>query len=156
HPPRRDAQHAAARLLRLPLRLRDGRKRDAVREPQRRGLRPPPLRGDRGPHEPLPGARAGDRRARNRLPPRPHGELRARARDGHGGEPARRRHRAPRAPPGALAARSRFAYEPALIMRGLVVRWLVSATALYLTSLIVPRIQLQGVAPLVFAAVTIG
>src|SRR5947199_412113 len=95
-PPLDDAQHAAARLLCRPLRLCDGRQCDAVREPQRGGLRPPPLRGDRGPHEPLPGARAGDRRARNRLPPRPHGELRARARDGHGGEPPRRRHRPPR------------------------------------------------------------
>jgi putative membrane protein len=41
-------------------------------------------------------------------------------------------------------------------MRGLVVRWLVSATALYLTSLIVRGIEIDGVAPLLFAAITIG
>ena len=41
-------------------------------------------------------------------------------------------------------------------MRGLVVRWLVSAIALYLTSLIVRGIEIQGVAPLLFAAITIG
>ena len=41
-------------------------------------------------------------------------------------------------------------------MRGLVIRWLVSATALYLTSLIVRGIEIQGVFPLLFAAVTIG
>ena len=41
-------------------------------------------------------------------------------------------------------------------MQGLVVRWFVSAVALYLTSLIVRGIQIDGVAPLVFAAVTIG
>jgi putative membrane protein len=41
-------------------------------------------------------------------------------------------------------------------MQGLVVRWLVSALALYLTSLIVRGIEIQGVFPLLFAAVTIG
>ena len=41
-------------------------------------------------------------------------------------------------------------------MRGLVIRWLVSAVALYLTSLIVRGIEIQGVFPLLFAAVTIG
>ena len=41
-------------------------------------------------------------------------------------------------------------------MQGLVVRWLVSAIALYLTSLIVRGIEIQGVAPLLFAAITIG
>ena len=41
-------------------------------------------------------------------------------------------------------------------MRGLVIRWLVSAVALYLTSLIVRGIEIQGVVPLLFAAVTIG
>ena len=41
-------------------------------------------------------------------------------------------------------------------MRGLVVRWLVSAAALYLTSLIVRGIEIRGVFPLLFAAVTIG
>jgi putative membrane protein len=41
-------------------------------------------------------------------------------------------------------------------MRGLVVRWLVSATALYLTSLIVRGIQIDGIASLLFASVTIG
>lgn len=41
-------------------------------------------------------------------------------------------------------------------MRGLVIRWLVSALALYLTSLIVRGIQIQGVFPLLFAAVTVG
>jgi putative membrane protein len=41
-------------------------------------------------------------------------------------------------------------------MRGLVVRWLVSATALYLTSLIVRGIQIDWIAPLLFAAITIG
>ena len=41
-------------------------------------------------------------------------------------------------------------------MQGLVIRWLVSAIALYLTSLIVRGIEIQGVAPLLFAAITIG
>ena len=41
-------------------------------------------------------------------------------------------------------------------MQGLVIRWLVSAAALYLTSLIVRGIQIDGVVPLLFAAVTIG
>ena len=41
-------------------------------------------------------------------------------------------------------------------MRGLVIRWLVSATALYLTSLIVRGIDIQGVTALLFAAITIG
>ena len=41
-------------------------------------------------------------------------------------------------------------------MRGLFIRWLVSAVALYLTSLIVRGIEIQGVFPLLFAAVTIG
>jgi len=41
-------------------------------------------------------------------------------------------------------------------MQGLVVRWLVSAAALYLTSLIVSGIEIQGVFSLLFAAVTIG
>jgi putative membrane protein len=41
-------------------------------------------------------------------------------------------------------------------MRGLVIRWLVSAAALYVTSLIVRGIEIQGVFPLLFAAVTIG
>jgi putative membrane protein len=41
-------------------------------------------------------------------------------------------------------------------MQGLVVRWLVSALALYLTSLIVQGIQISGIFPLLFAAVTIG
>lgn len=41
-------------------------------------------------------------------------------------------------------------------MQGLVIRWLVSALALYLTSLIVDGIEIDGVVPLLFAAVTIG
>ena len=41
-------------------------------------------------------------------------------------------------------------------MRGLVIRWLVSAVALYLTSEIVRGIEIDGVVPLLFAAVTIG
>ena len=41
-------------------------------------------------------------------------------------------------------------------MQGLVIRWLVSAIALYLTSLIVRGIEIQGVAALLFAAITIG
>jgi len=41
-------------------------------------------------------------------------------------------------------------------MRGLVIRWLVSAAALYLTSQIVRGIEIDGVVPLLFAAVTIG
>jgi putative membrane protein len=41
-------------------------------------------------------------------------------------------------------------------MRGLVIRWLVSAAALYLTSLIVRGIEIHGVVPLLFAAITIG
>jgi putative membrane protein len=41
-------------------------------------------------------------------------------------------------------------------MRGLVVRWLVSALALYLTSTIVDGIEIYGIFPLLFAAITIG
>ena len=41
-------------------------------------------------------------------------------------------------------------------MQGLVIRWFVSATALYLTSLIVRGIEIHGIFPLLFAAVTIG
>jgi len=41
-------------------------------------------------------------------------------------------------------------------VRGLVIRWLVSAAALYLTSLIVRGIEVQGVGALFFAAATIG
>ena len=41
-------------------------------------------------------------------------------------------------------------------MRGLVIRWLVSAVALYLTSLVVRGIEVQGVGSLYFAAATIG
>jgi putative membrane protein len=41
-------------------------------------------------------------------------------------------------------------------MQGLVIRWLVSAVALYLTSLIVDGVEIDGVVPLLFAAVTIG
>ena len=41
-------------------------------------------------------------------------------------------------------------------MRGLVVRWLVSALALYLTSTIVRGIEISGIFPLLFAAITIG
>jgi putative membrane protein len=41
-------------------------------------------------------------------------------------------------------------------MRGLVLRWLVSAAALYLTSRIVHGIRVDGLAPLLFAALTIG
>jgi len=41
-------------------------------------------------------------------------------------------------------------------MRGLVIRWLVSALALYLTSLIVRGIEIESVTALLFAAVTIG
>jgi putative membrane protein len=41
-------------------------------------------------------------------------------------------------------------------MQGLVVRWLVSAAALYLTSLIVRGIEVDGFVPLLFAAITIG
>jgi putative membrane protein len=41
-------------------------------------------------------------------------------------------------------------------MRGLVVRWLVSALALWLTSQIVTGVKVDSVAALLFAAVTIG
>jgi putative membrane protein len=41
-------------------------------------------------------------------------------------------------------------------MQGLVIRWLVSAAALYLTSLIVRGIEVDGLVPLLFAAMTIG
>jgi len=41
-------------------------------------------------------------------------------------------------------------------VRGLVIRWLVSAAALYLTSLVVRGIEVQGVGSLFFAAATIG
>ena len=41
-------------------------------------------------------------------------------------------------------------------MHGLLVRWLVSAVALYLTAHIVRGIEVHGLASLLFAAVTIG
>lgn len=41
-------------------------------------------------------------------------------------------------------------------MRGVVVRWLVSALALYLTSLIVPGVEVATVGALLFAAAAIG
>lgn len=41
-------------------------------------------------------------------------------------------------------------------MQGLLVRWLVSALALYLTNLIVAGIHVDGIMALLFAAVTIG
>ena len=41
-------------------------------------------------------------------------------------------------------------------MQGLIVRWLVSAVALYLTAQIVRGIEVHGIAPLLFAAITIG
>ena len=41
-------------------------------------------------------------------------------------------------------------------MQGLIVRWLVSAVALYLTARIVRGIEVHGLAPLLFAAITIG
>jgi putative membrane protein len=41
-------------------------------------------------------------------------------------------------------------------MHGLIVRWLVSAAALYVTDLIVAGIRINGIFPLLFAAVTIG
>jgi len=41
-------------------------------------------------------------------------------------------------------------------MQGLVIRWLVSAAALYLTGLIVRGIEIHGIFALLFAAVTIG
>ena len=39
-------------------------------------------------------------------------------------------------------------------MRGLVIRWVVSAVALYLTSLVVRGIEVQGIGSLFFAAAT--
>ena len=41
-------------------------------------------------------------------------------------------------------------------MRGLVVRWLVCALALYLTDLILPGMEIQSVGALLFAAAAIG
>jgi len=41
-------------------------------------------------------------------------------------------------------------------VRGLVIRWVVSAVALYLTSLVVRGIEVQGIGSLFFAAATIG
>jgi len=41
-------------------------------------------------------------------------------------------------------------------MQGFLVRWLVSAVALWLTSLVVRGIEIHGVASLLFAALTIG
>jgi len=41
-------------------------------------------------------------------------------------------------------------------VRGLVIRWLVSAAALYLTSLVVRGIRIEGIGSLFFAAATIG
>ena len=41
-------------------------------------------------------------------------------------------------------------------MRGLVVRWIVSAIALYLTSSIVPGVAVRGFGPLLAAAAAIG
>jgi putative membrane protein len=41
-------------------------------------------------------------------------------------------------------------------MHGLMIRWLVSAASLWLTSKIIPGFYFDGVFPLLFAAVTIG
>jgi putative membrane protein len=41
-------------------------------------------------------------------------------------------------------------------VQGLIIRWLVSALALYLTSLVVRGIEIQSVGALLFAAATIG
>lgn len=41
-------------------------------------------------------------------------------------------------------------------MRGLVIRWLTTAFALWLTSLIVQGIEVDGVLPLFFAAIVLG
>lgn len=41
-------------------------------------------------------------------------------------------------------------------MRGLVIRWVTTACALWLTSLIVKGIEIQGLVPLFFAAVVLG
>jgi len=41
-------------------------------------------------------------------------------------------------------------------VRGLVIRWVVSAVALYLTSLVVRGIEVQGIGSLFFAAASIG
>jgi len=41
-------------------------------------------------------------------------------------------------------------------MRGLVIRWVVTAAALWLTSLVVRGIQVDGIGPLFFAAVVLG
>jgi len=41
-------------------------------------------------------------------------------------------------------------------VRGLVIRWVVSAVALYLTSLVVRGIEVEGIGSLFFAAATIG
>ena len=41
-------------------------------------------------------------------------------------------------------------------MQGLLVRWAVSAAALWLTSLVVRGVEIRGFAPLVFAALAIG
>ena len=41
-------------------------------------------------------------------------------------------------------------------MHGLVIRWLVSAVSLWLTSKVIPGFSFDGVFPLLFAAVTIG
>src|SRR5207249_2676205 len=138
------------------LRLCDGRQRHAARESQRRGVRATPLRRHRGPDEPVPGLRAGSRRSGHGLSPGSYRELWTRARDGGGRRPVRRHDRAAGRAARALAAANRFAYDTALTMQGLVIRWLVSAVSLYLTSLIVRGIEIDGIFPLLFAAVTIG
>ena len=41
-------------------------------------------------------------------------------------------------------------------MRGLIIRWLLNAVALWLTSTIVKGIEVQGLGPLLFAAIVLG
>src|SRR5579875_535436 len=150
-------QPRRARLLRRALWLRDGRQRDAAREPRRRGVRPAPLRGDQRPAHAVRGRGAGAGGAGNRLAARPHRELWTGARARRGGGAPRRGGRAPDAASAAahLARAGAFAYVAGRV-QGLVIRWLVSALALWLTSLVVKGIEVHGVGALFFAAATIG
>src|SRR5581483_4469621 len=149
------AQPRRARLLRRALRLRDGRQRDAAREPRRRGVRPAPLRDDQRPAHAVRGRGAGAGRAGDRLAAGPHRGLRAGARARCGGGAPRRGGRAPDAASAAahLARAGAFAYVAGRV-QGLVIRWL--ASALWLTSLVVKGIEVHGVGALFFAAATIG
>jgi putative membrane protein len=53
-----------------------------------------------------------------------------------------------------LAARARFGYSS--VMRGLLLRWVLNAVALWLTSVVISGIVVDGVFPLFVAALVLG